>query len=133
MRSRLLQLLEFPRQLVRGELELEDCPHDGFYDLRDTHCIDCPQGPECHWLCSNDEFASLEMHSTGELTRALDFALCYVRAGITKWEHDPEHCRCAICAWFREARELYDDAASLEDADQNLPTDSLTPASTARN
>ena len=112
MRARLLQLLEFPRKLVQGELELEGCPHSGFYDLRDKQCIDCPQGPECHWLCRNDEYASLQNHSTEELTRALDFALCYVHADIIKWDHKPETCGCIVCKWHREARAAYDEVIS---------------------
>lgn len=122
MKSRLLQLLEFPRQLVRGELELEDCPHDGFFDLRDTRCIDCPQGPECHWLCRHDEYAALDKHNTDELVRALDFALCYVRAGITSWDHDQDRCRCSICTWFRQARDVYDEAVTLKE-NNLLPED----------
>ena len=112
MRTRLLQLLEFPRKLVHGELELEDCLHSGFYDMSDRQCIDCPQGPECHWLCRNDEHASLQNHSTNELIRALDFALCYVHADIIKWDHKPETCDCIVCNWHREARTAYDEVTS---------------------
>ena len=109
MEDRLLELLEFPRKLVHGELELEDCPHAGFYDLRDIQCINCTQGPECHWLCRNDEYASLQNHTTDELIEALDFACCYVYSAIIKWDHKPETCNCVVCQWHRKARAIYDE------------------------
>lgn len=108
MNDRILQLLELPRKLVHGEMELEGCPHDGMFDSRDHQCIDCPQGPECQWLCSNDEFASLQTHSTRELLQALDFAIVYIHGALIKWDHQPDSCACAVCNWHRQARETYD-------------------------
>lgn len=104
MKTELLELLEFPRKLVHGQLDIENCPHDGFFDLHDQVCIDCPQGPECYWLCRNDEFASLENHGVDDLYKALDFAHSYIHAAIIKWDHRIEHCSCSVCHWYRQAR-----------------------------
>lgn len=112
MQEQLIQLLEIPRKLVHGELELEDCPHAGQFDQFDHQCVDCPQGPECQWMCNNDEFAALQQHSTSDLLQALGFALVYVYGAVIKWDHEPDSCTCVLCQWHRQAKSTYDDLAT---------------------
>jgi len=116
MKNRILELLEFPRELVRGDMDLEECPHQGLYDLHDKICLECDQGEECDWLYGNDEFAALELHDQAQLLKALGFGLCYVRAAIAQWNHNIHVCQCTACSWFKQAQKTYDEALSGDEA-----------------
>lgn len=107
MKLDILELLKLPREIVLGEMELDDCPHDGFYDTHDKRCRDCPQGMECIWLCRNDTISALKLRRLDELTDALDFALCYMHSTIAKWGHDMRYCRCDVCTWYGQAHKVH--------------------------
>jgi len=105
-RRAVIDALSYPRQLLHGSLNLESCPHGGFYSPGDTGCQDCDDRPECQWLYHNDEFVALDRKSDHDLAQALDFAICYVTAQAAG--HDTRSCHCASCAWLRGALPLYD-------------------------
>jgi len=107
MRDRIIKSLAYARYQVQQHLELDDCPHSAQYDQQDQRCQKCEFGPECQWLCSNDEFAALERKSTETLVDALVFSLGYIDALITRWGHDSDECRCEACAWLREAVQVF--------------------------
>ena len=109
MRESIIKALSYPRELVRGEFELDDCPHSGLYAEEDARCIDCPQRPECEWLYSNEEFVALEQKPMAEILEALEFALEYVAAQIAYWQHDSQQCGCTSCSWLKDAARLFDE------------------------
>lgn len=110
MRQGLIETLSYPRELVRNDIELDDCPHSGLYDDEDGRCLACPQQPECEWLYNNEEFVALQQRSIGEILAAVEIALDYVAAQIAYWEHDSKQCGCTSCAWLRHALCLVDQA-----------------------
>jgi hypothetical protein len=107
MRQRLISLLAYPRQLIRDQLELEDCRHSGQYDPGDPACIECTDEAECRWLYSNDEFAALDHKPWNALLDALEYALGFVGGYSTRNTHDQQRCGCDACSWLREAEALY--------------------------
>ena len=109
MKQQIIELLAFPRTLVRDHLELETCPHNGFFDQGDMRCLQCENGMECEWLYSNDEFAALQKHSLKRLTDALEFAVFYVEAEIARWGHDTLSCSCDSCKWLRRAQQMVEE------------------------
>ncbi len=110
MRQRLIEALSYPRELVRNDMDLDDCPHNGLYDDEDGRCLACPQQPECEWLYNNEEFVALEQKPIAEILAALEIASDYVGAQITYWEHDSRRCRCTSCTWLRDTLRLVDEA-----------------------
>jgi hypothetical protein len=110
MSERVIKALAYPRFQLRGDLDLGDCPHGGLYDTQDPECLECNIGPECRWLYSNEEFAALQQKSLRDLIDALEFAIEYVDALVTEWEHKRHQCRCEACTWLRDAHRLFDEA-----------------------
>ncbi len=108
MKRRLIELLAYPRALVRDRIDLETCPHAGYYDREDGRCVHCDARPECAWLNRNDEFVALERKSIGELLPALAFAMDVVNIHVARGEHDPSSCGCESCRWLREATEIHE-------------------------
>jgi hypothetical protein len=106
LESRLIKTLEFPRYLVRAELDLEDCPHDGVFAAHDLRCQECLNGDDCHWLYDTDDTIPLEHRSLDQLIDALGYALESISGLLNQDEHDP-HCHCQTCLWCREADALY--------------------------
>jgi hypothetical protein len=110
MRQALIQALTYPRELVRNNLELDECPHAGLYDDEDGRCIACPQQSECEWLYHNEAFAALEKRPIADIRAAVEIAADYVTAQVAYWEHDSRRCRCTSCSWLRNALRLIDEA-----------------------
>ena len=110
MKQALIDALKYPRELVRTNLELDECPHAGLYDNEDGKCIACPQQSECEWLYHNEGFAALEKKPIAEILTALEIASDYVAAQVTYWEHDSRRCGCTSCSWLRDALRLVDQA-----------------------
>jgi len=106
IKTRLIKALEFPRYMVRAELDLENCPHDGVFTAHDPNCQDCLDGEDCHWLYKTDETVPLEQQSLDELISSLGFALESISGLLDQDEHD-RHCHCQTCLWCREADALY--------------------------
>lgn len=110
MRQAFIDALSYPRELVRDNLELEECPHTGLYDNEDGKCIACPQQSECEWLYNNEAFAALEKKPIAEILAALEIASDYVTAQVAYWEHDSRRCGCTSCSWLRNTLRLVDKA-----------------------
>ncbi|HEC13817.1 MAG TPA: hypothetical protein ENI80_11350 [Acidiferrobacteraceae bacterium] len=110
LRNQILEVLEFPRQLVRAELAPKQCPHDIQYDVADPVCLHCLDGPECQWLYATDEVASLSSRSLDELAQALEFAILSVAAQLAHGVHPESKCLCSSCAWLQQADQLHKQA-----------------------
>lgn len=109
MREKVLEMLAFPRLLVRSTIDLEDCRHAGNFTPGDFVCAACASQLECSWLYRNDAFSGLGEKSMDDLAKALDFAVDFVDASSFRSGHEPlTDCGCDICAWLDEARRLYD-------------------------
>ncbi len=108
MKTRIIAALAYPRSLVGGEQDLEECGHNGMFASRSGDCNTCHQGPECHWLYQYGEYADLEGKSLRQLEDALAFTIGYVDSKILEWRHNRADCKCEACAWLRNSRRLYD-------------------------
>lgn len=106
MRERVITMLDFPRQVVRGEMELFECPHNGEFDSGDKECRECADGPECQWLYATDAVAALGSRPLSQLSDALEFAILSVAAKAIEQEHDPQKCVCPMCSWLAQAEAL---------------------------
>jgi hypothetical protein len=103
MKQEILEMLEFPRGLARGNLPLEECRHDGNFAPHDPRCRECLARLECEWLFHNDEFSSLQHQPLEALVEALKVASGYVESRAVLSRHNPQTCKCSACAWTRNA------------------------------
>jgi hypothetical protein len=110
MKTEVIAMLEFPRQIMRGHIPLEACEHAGNFSSRDTGCLVCETRPECEWLYSNDESVALTEKPLDVIVDAFGSALLYVDACVTRAGHDGRVCHCQACDWLRRARRLHESA-----------------------
>lgn len=113
MKEEIIKALVFPRAMIRGEIAIEECPHAGNFCWQDVACQRCDCGAECEWLFSNDELVALEEKSLEELEGALEFAVGYVDARITRLGHESANCRCHACTWLKTGMALVDQVAAM--------------------
>ncbi len=106
LKHKLIETLEYPRYLVRVELALEDCPHDGQFDADDPRCRDCIDNEDCRWLFSSDEKARLDERPLDELVTALGFAIESIESLMEANKHD-SLCQCDACVWRKQADALF--------------------------
>ena len=109
MRGKLIKALAHSRILVRDQVELQACIHNGHYVAGNSECKFCEFEFECQWLYKNDEFAALQHKTTDNLLEALQFAEAYIDAMITRWGHNKRTCCCETCTWLRNVRRLLRD------------------------
>lgn len=109
LKDRLANALQYPRSLIRNEMNLEDCVREGRLDKQALHCRDCDQQDTCEWLLSTDEYSDIEQASLDRLVDALGFAIESVHSLFNDGEHDL-FCSCEACAWQRQANTLYSEA-----------------------
>lgn len=109
MKEHVIKALAFPRDLMRQNLELEGCAHNGDYAKDDVNCLLCKDTQECDWLSHNDEYVALAQKPMETLVTDLEFALDFVRAQVAYWYHEPKKCTCSACQWVGQAQLLYDD------------------------
>jgi len=104
VREKVIRMLDYARTLARGNMELQNCPHAGNYAGEDQRCRECDYGFECDWLLAHDLDVVLQTKTLDELAEALNFALSYVDAQVTRWGgHPRRRCRCEACRWLRDA------------------------------
>ena len=109
LKDRLAEALQFPRGLVRNEMRLEDCGHDGVIDKNDPLCRNCMDQDSCKWLLNLEDAGDFRQAPLDQLVDALGYALESVRVLLQGRDHDP-FCRCDACAWHRQADSLYGEA-----------------------
>ena len=107
MRERVIAMLDLPRKLVRAEMELLECPHNGDFDSGDVVCQECTDGAECQWLYATDTVAALGARPLDQLSKALEFAVVSVAANVVEKDHDPLQCDCEMCSWLNQAEALH--------------------------
>ena len=117
MKNEIIELMAFPRDLIRGNVPFETCEHSGNYAVHDSECRVCESRLECEWLYHNDELSGLGEKPLDALLEALQSALLYVDACVSRAGHDPGRCRCGACEWLNRAQALH------ERAEQQRPFD----------
>ncbi len=102
--EKVLELLVFARDKIQDSLELESCPHGGWFATEDARCRQCAAQPECAWLLHNDGVLPWSERSDEDLHSALRFALELLGDAARGGEHDVQSCVCDACTWLRSAR-----------------------------
>ena len=103
-RGKLLDLLVFARDEIQGLIDLENCPHGGWFAVEDERCQICSANQECAWLLHNDGVLPWTERSDGDLLRALRFAVQLLDIQARDREHIVQTCACDACVWLRSAR-----------------------------
>ena len=106
VRQRIIEALTYPRMLMTGQLDDQDCPLNFYYDHDHDSCRFCDRGEQCHWLNRNDEFSMLAKKPMDALIRTFEFSVDFIDAHVTRNNHNPRRCACASCMWLRDARHL---------------------------
>ena len=106
MRQRIIEALTYPRMLMTGHLDEQNCPLNLYFDHEHESCQYCDKGKQCHWLNRNDEFSMLAKKPMDALIRTFEFSVDYVDAHVTRHHHNPRRCACESCTWLRDARHL---------------------------
>lgn len=112
MKSEIIEALAFPREMIRGNVPFETCEHAGNFASRDPQCGVCESRLECEWLYHNDEFSGLTEKPLEALIEALQSAILYVDACVSRAGHKPATCHCNACGWLNQARDLHESASS---------------------
>ena len=108
MKKEIIDMLEFPRQIIRGQIPLETCAHAGNFSSGDSGCLVCETRMECEWLYHSDESAALTEKPLDAVVDALSLAVLYVDACVTRAGHGVRACHCEACDWLRRARRLHE-------------------------
>lgn len=106
-RNAIIELLNYPRRFVTGQLTSTDCGHGWNYSDAHEDCRDCWHSLACDWLQHNDECIDWHSRSLDELLAALETALGQVDSHLHLNGHDRRSCRCDTCNWFRRAHREY--------------------------
>jgi len=109
LKDRLAEALQFPRGLIRNEMHLEGCTHDGIVDKHDPACQECSDQHSCKWLLNLEDIGDFRRAPLNQLVDALGYALESVQVLLQGHEHDP-FCHCDACVWHRQADSLYSEA-----------------------
>jgi hypothetical protein len=106
MRRQIIEALTYPRILMLSNLDIEECPQNGYFNPAHPSCRYCGDGEECHWLNANDEFSVLATRPMPLLYESLIFSIEYVDAQSSGANHNVRRCACESCDWVRKARRL---------------------------
>ena len=110
MKTEIIAVLEFPRQIIRDHVPLETCEHAGNFASSDTGCLVRESRLECEWLYYNDESAALTENPLDVVADAPGSAVLNVDACVTRAGHNARACHCDACDWLRRARLLHETA-----------------------
>jgi hypothetical protein len=109
LKFRLVETLKYPRYLIRAELKLEDCPHDGHLNRADSRCRECLDNGDCAWLYSLEDEAGFADKPLDQLVNALGYAIESIECLLLQVPHPPQ-CQCEACLWHKQADSLYGEA-----------------------
>ena len=112
MKSEIIEMMAFPREMIRGNVPFETCQHTGHYAHHDPECRVCESRMECEWLHHNDELSGLSEKPLEDLLEALQSALFYIDACVARAGHTPGKCRCKACTWLKKAESLHSTATT---------------------
>jgi hypothetical protein len=107
MKNEIIETLTFPREMIRGNVPLETCEHSGNFASHDPNCRVCESRIECEWLYHHDEYSGLTEKPLEALVDALQSAILYIDACISRAGHNPTTCHCNACQWLNHAQTLH--------------------------
>lgn len=113
-RDRIQTELGVARELVASYFEAEDCPWQGRYNGQAQDCRGCPDSTTCRWLFEQESPVFADQLTTDQLRTRLWFAVVYLEGRLLEEEHDWDICRCAVCAWICNSRNLLAEDAGIE-------------------
>ncbi|MEI6859729.1 MAG: hypothetical protein V5788_08120 [Shewanella sp.] len=105
-KAQLIELLEFPRKRILQSMELNSCPHAGFFNSSDEQCLNCYQGMECIWMNHNDECIAVEEKSVKDLKQQLLIAVDFIDSSLTPYHLSRRKCLCDNCFWLKKTQKL---------------------------
>lgn len=113
LQQTVLDLLQFARRQIREQLDLDECPHDGWRDPYAPGCADCEFTLQCRWLQHCEDVTARRGTGLAVLARTLQESLSYVQDLVRDWGHNSFSCRCDTCQWLRKAQRACLESARL--------------------
>ncbi|MCW9025410.1 MAG: hypothetical protein OQK73_12125 [Gammaproteobacteria bacterium] len=106
MREKIHQALTFSQEFVGHLIDVNNCPHHGYFTESDVSCIECEKSLECEWLNQDIHFTS-PYRPLPELVGKLQGAICHIDSHLSSHGHDLPVCNCEACQWLRHAENLF--------------------------
>lgn len=108
LKDEIIELLAFPLLKMENHLQLEECPHAGYYDHGDDRCIDCFQGDECLWVQQSEHASSCQKKNLQALLNQLQIAIDFIDLKLVAAHRSKRRCYCDNCSWLTRANALMD-------------------------
>ncbi|MDB2387293.1 hypothetical protein N9W21_08125 [Shewanella sp.] len=103
-KAQLIELLKYPRQRILQSMELDRCPHAGFFNHSDMACINCHQGMECTWMNANDETIAVDQKTEAALKQQLLVAVDFIDSSLSPHHLSRHYCECDNCSWLKSVQ-----------------------------
>lgn len=103
LKQQIIELLEFPAFKMRGQLQLDDCPHAGYFNDRDEQCIDCFQGVECLFVGNTESVSGCQRKAIIRLVAQLKIGIDYIDVNLQPSHRSRRRCYCENCSWLERA------------------------------
>ena len=113
IKQQIIELLEFPAFKMQGQLQLDDCPHSGFYNANDQQCVDCFQGVECLFVGNTESISSCQKKAFDRLISQLKIGIDYIDVNLQPNHRSRRRCYCENCSWLERANATLIDAEKL--------------------
>lgn len=113
LKQQIIELLEYPAFKMQGQLQLDDCPHAGYYDDKDARCIDCFQGVECLFVGHTESISSCQRKALIALVSQLKIGIDYVDVNLQPSHRSRRRCYCENCSWLEKANKTLNEAERL--------------------
>jgi hypothetical protein len=104
-KSKLVDLLIFPKQLLLKEINARNCIHNAEFCMCDIKCWDCDLGRECFELIGKQGGFGLKSSQEVCLKR-IGIAQKYIHNKLKNWQHDRMTCDCDACNWLRNTTRI---------------------------
>jgi len=111
MRKDIHSVLKFPQDFLGKTIDLQNCPHSGYFNTSDHRCIECEHSLECEWLKQDVSSLKFKTKPLPILIHHLESAICHIDARLSMQGHDLAVCLCDACKWLRNAENLFQQAA----------------------
>ena len=108
LKAEIIALLDYPMMKMQNHLQLEECPHAGYFDHNDLRCVDCFQGEECLWVQHSDSSSSCQKKSLTALIKLLQTAIDFIDFKLVPAHRSRRCCHCDNCSWLARANALMD-------------------------
>ena len=110
MRQAIIETLSFPKTVIAKYINVDNCPHGGYFNPAESDCEHCARHGECHWIFQNEESTALENKPLEELISALEYSISFIELRISHQGHHAGNCQCESCLWLKKASTLFNQA-----------------------